>query len=119
MGETGLNFSPTSGSDRFPPPVADARRAAERPLGGSHLQSAIWLEGRGVATAPFECSALILQADLTLSASGRIYGAWAEAELHRDWRAGLSIDAINRIGITRNAPEVRVRAVDRFPSSHE
>ena len=47
MGETDLNFSPTSGSDRFPPPVADARRAAERPLGGSHLQSAIWLQGRG------------------------------------------------------------------------
>lgn len=89
MSETALNFSPTSDSDR-PPNGCRRARAAERPLGGSHLQ-------RGVR-----------------SVHG--YEALPEVDLHLDWIAGISIDTVNGAAIDDDAPQGRVRAVDRFRS---
>ena len=115
MGETGLKFSPTSGSDRFLTPVADARRAAERPLGGSHLQSAIWLTrgghgSIGVHRAPPPSRRCTQRVRPYLWSMGR--GRTSS----RSARASQSTP-LTGSGITRNAPEARVRAVDHFQSS--
>ena len=43
-----------------------------------------------------------------------VYQALAEADLHPDWVAGISIGAINSAIIAGNPPELRVAAVARI-----
>ena len=63
------------------------------------------LEGR----LPFECVALVLQGGGALGAyQGGVYEALAEADIHPDWIAGISIGAINGAIIAGNAPKDRV-----------
>src|SRR5580693_5509927 len=58
---------------------------------------------------PFECIALLLQGGGALGAyQAGVYEALAEAGLHPDWIAGISIGAINGALIAGNAPEARV-----------
>ncbi len=58
---------------------------------------------------PFDCIALLLQGGGALGAyQGGVYQALAEAELHPDWVAGISIGAINAALIAGNPPESRV-----------
>ena len=60
---------------------------------------------------PFERVALILQGGGALGAyQAGVYQALAEANLHPDWVAGISIGAINSALIAGNPPEKRVRA---------
>ena len=58
---------------------------------------------------PFERIALVLQGGGALGAyQAGVYQALAEARLHPDWVAGISIGAINSAIIAGNAPEQRV-----------
>jgi NTE family protein len=64
---------------------------------------------------PFEQIALLLQGGGALGAyQGGVYQALAEADLHLDWVAGISIGAINSAIIAGNPPEKRVERLREF-----
>ncbi|HLY05178.1 MAG TPA: patatin-like phospholipase family protein [Rhizomicrobium sp.] len=64
---------------------------------------------------PFECVALLLQGGGALGAyQAGVYQALAEANLHPDWVAGISIGGINSAIIAGNAPGRRADALSRF-----
>ena len=64
---------------------------------------------------PFECVALVLQGGGALGAyQAGVYEALAEADLHPDWVAGISIGAINAAIIAGNPPEQRVAKLRAF-----
>src|ERR1700720_117689 len=64
---------------------------------------------------PFERIALALQGGGALGAyQGGVYQALAEAALHPDWVAGISIGAINAAIIAGNPPERRVERLRAF-----
>ncbi len=64
---------------------------------------------------PFERIALLLQGGGALgSYQGGVYQALAEADLHPDWVAGISIGAINSAIIAGNPPERRVERLREF-----
>jgi NTE family protein len=64
---------------------------------------------------PFECIALLLQGGGALgSYQGGVYQALAEADLHPDWVAGISIGAINSALIAGNPPGQRVEKLREF-----
>src|SRR5947207_7374447 len=64
---------------------------------------------------PFERIALILQGGGALgSYQAGVYQALAEANLHPDWAAGISIGAINSALIAGNPPERRVDRLREF-----
>jgi NTE family protein len=64
---------------------------------------------------PFECIALVLQGGGALGAyQAGVYEALAEADLHPDWIAGISIGAINGALIAGNAPKARVDRLRAF-----
>jgi len=63
----------------------------------------------------FECIALLLQGGGALGAyQAGVYEALAEAGIHPDWVAGISIGAINSALIAGNPPEKRVEMLRRF-----
>ena len=63
----------------------------------------------------FEQIALLLQGGGALGAyQAGVYEALAEADLHPDWVAGISIGAINSAIIAGNPPERRVDALREF-----
>src|SRR6195256_6151471 len=64
---------------------------------------------------PFERIALLLQGGGALgSYQAGVYQALAEANLHPDWTAGISIGAINAAIIAGNPPEARVEKLRQF-----
>jgi NTE family protein len=64
---------------------------------------------------PFERIALLLQGGGALGAyQGGVYQALAEADLHPDWVAGISIGAVNSALIAGNPPERRVEKLRAF-----
>jgi NTE family protein len=64
---------------------------------------------------PFECIALLLQGGGALGAyQAGVYEALAEAGLHPDWVAGISIGSINSALIAGNAPAERVNKLRQF-----
>jgi NTE family protein len=80
--------------------------ALHRPIQKSH---------RRPARPPFDCIALLLQGGGALgSYQAGVYEALAEAELHCDWVAGISIGAINAAIIAGNAPEERITRLKAF-----
>jgi len=81
------------------------------------------MKGRTARTAakppsrrpPFDCIALLLQGGGALGAyQAGVYQALAEADLHPDWTAGISIGAINAAIIAGNPPETRVEQLRGF-----
>src|SRR5436189_2664967 len=67
------------------------------------------------ARPDFERIALLLQGGGALGAyQAGVYEALAEAELHPDWVAGISIGAINSAIIAGNPPKCRVDALREF-----
>ena len=71
--------------------------------------------GRVRNRPPFECIALLLQGGGALGAyQAGVYEALAEAGLHPDWVAGISIGAINSAIIAGNPPEDRVAKLRAF-----
>jgi NTE family protein len=70
------------------------------------------------ARPPFECVALLLQGGGALGAyQAGVYQAMAEADLHPDWVAGISIGAINAAIIAGNPPGQRVEKLSAFWTS--
>ncbi|MBO0734618.1 MAG: DUF3734 domain-containing protein [Methylocapsa sp.] len=70
---------------------------------------------RGKEHPPFERIALLLQGGGALgSYQAGAYQALAEADLHPDWIAGISIGAINAAIIAGNPPEKRVERLREF-----
>jgi len=64
---------------------------------------------------PFDCIALLLQGGGALGAyQGGVYQGLAEADLHPDWVAGISIGAINSALIAGNPPERRIDQLRGF-----
>src|SRR5215813_9629453 len=64
---------------------------------------------------PFERIALVLQGGGALGAyQGGVYQALAEANLHPDWVAGISIGAMNCAIIAGNPPDRRVEQLRSF-----
>jgi len=64
---------------------------------------------------PFDCIALLLQGGGALGAyQGGVYEALAEAGIHPDWIAGISIGAINAAIIAGNPPGSRVDRLREF-----
>src|SRR5260370_2200835 len=64
---------------------------------------------------PFERIVLIVQGGGALgSYQAGVYQALAEANLHPDWVAGISIGAINSALIAGNPPEKRVERLQEF-----
>jgi NTE family protein len=64
---------------------------------------------------PFESTALLLQGGGALgSYQAGVYEALAEAGLHPDWVAGISIGAVNAALIAGNPPEKRVKRLREF-----
>ena len=64
---------------------------------------------------PFEQTVLLLQGGGALgSYQAGVYQALAEADLHPDWVAGISIGAINSALIAGNPPEKRVERLREF-----
>src|ERR1700752_4102431 len=64
---------------------------------------------------PFECVTLLLQGGGALGAyQGGVYEALAEANIHPDWVAGISIGAINAAIIAGNPPNTRVDRLQEF-----
>jgi NTE family protein len=70
---------------------------------------------RGGNRPPFEVIALLLQGGGALgSYQAGVYQALAEADLHPDWVAGISIGAINSAIIAGNPPDKRVDRLAEF-----
>jgi NTE family protein len=64
---------------------------------------------------PFECVALVLQGGGALGAyQAGVYEALAEAGIHPDWIAGISIGAINAAIIAGNEPNFRIDRLREF-----
>ena len=71
--------------------------------------------GNAQGRSPFECTALLLQGGGALGAyQAGVYEALAEAGIHPDWVAGISIGAINSAVIAGNPPERRVEKLRQF-----
>src|ERR1700719_213320 len=64
---------------------------------------------------PFERVALVLQGGGALGAyQAGVYEALAEAGIHPDWIAGVSVGAINAAIIAGNSPEFRIDRLREF-----
>jgi len=80
-----------------------------------HLRSNMRKTHRVVLRPPFERIALVLQGGGALgSYQAGVYQALAEANLHPDWVAGISIGAINAALVAGNPPEKRVERLREF-----
>jgi NTE family protein len=78
-----------------------------------HVRPQFTVTDRG--RLPFECVALVLQGGGALGAyQAGVYEALAEAGIHPDWVAGVSIGAINSALIAGNPPETRVDKLRAF-----
>ncbi len=81
----------------------------------SAQQQSIRKTHRAIPRPPFKLIALILQGGGALGAyQAGVYQALAEANLHPDWVAGISIGAINAALIAGNPPERRVERLREF-----
>jgi NTE family protein len=84
----------------------EVQRPFVQPLRKSHI---------GLERPPFECIALLLQGGGALGAfQAGVYQALAEANMHPDWVAGISIGAINAALIAGNAPKDRLEKLHAF-----
>src|SRR5258708_14870178 len=97
-----------------PVPVMSASTAGTSEDGDAPRQS-LRKTHKGHARPPFECIALLLQGGGALGAyQAGVYGALAEAGIHPDWVAGISIGAINPGRIAGNPPEGGVDRLGKF-----
>jgi NTE family protein len=98
--------SPLDAKAPSTPRSQDISRQFVKPLLKSH---------RELERPPFDCIALVLQGGGALGAfQAGVYQGLAEANLHPDWIAGISIGAINAALIAGNAPETRLDKLRAF-----
>jgi NTE family protein len=83
---------------------------------GACVTSSSLASSHGRSSRPqFECIALLLQGGGALgSYQAGVYEALAEADLHPDWVAGISIGAINSAIIAGNPPAERISKLRTF-----
>ena len=97
---------PVDVKERSTPSPKDISRHFVKPLLKSH---------RDLPRPAFDCIALVLQGGGALGAfQAGVYQALAEANLHPDWVAGISIGAINAALIAGNPPETRLEKLRAF-----
>ena len=90
-------------------------QTAPKPNAAMAPQDAGVFPPEGRRRLPFERIALALQGGGALGAyQGGVYQALAEAALHPDWVAGISIGAINAAIIAGNPPAARVDKLREF-----
>jgi NTE family protein len=90
-------------------------RMATKPDAAMEPLSSGLFPPQGRRRLPFERIALALQGGGALGAyQGGVYQALAEADLHPDWVAGISIGAINAAIIAGNPPASRVDKLREF-----
>ena len=115
VAEMAFDYSPAAPAIRPVPP--DDRRCP-RAAGGTPRRLSPAAGGTASGTRPrpsFDCIALILQGGGALGAyQAGAYEALAEADLHPDWIAGISIGAINGALIAGKAPEARTDKLRAF-----
>jgi NTE family protein len=112
-GKTAADATMVAPRDDTPPVVAkpalrtsDGDDARHRALNKTHREQ---------PRPPFECIALLLQGGGALGAyQAGVYEALAEANLHPDWVAGISIGAINSALIAGTPPDARVDRLRQF-----
>src|SRR5215471_1714619 len=113
----------TKASPRLTPATAkresspvEAKRPAQSPHDMSrHFIKPLLKSHRELERPPFDCIALVLQGGGALGAfQAGVYQGLAEANLHPDWVAGISIGAINAALIAGNAPEARLEKLRAF-----
>ena len=98
--------APVDVKERSTPSPKDISRHFVKPLLKSH---------RDLPRPAFDCIALVLQGGGALGAfQAGVYQALAEANLHPDWVAGISIGAINAALIAGNPPETRLEKLRAF-----
>src|SRR5712671_3772859 len=116
MAETVLDSSSQPAAIRPVPPrtIADAREPPSSPA--RRLSPAAGDITAGTRPRPpFDRIALLLQGGGALGAyQAGVYQSLAEADLHPDWVAGVSVGAINAALIAGNPPEARVETLRRF-----
>ena len=84
-----------------------------KPAGANRVEAAAASDAR--PGAAFETIALLLQGGGALGAyQAGVYQAMAEADVHPNWLAGISIGAVNAAIIAGNAPEHRVEKLRAF-----
>src|SRR5215831_13865297 len=95
---------------------ADAKPSTRSPKDQSrHFIKPLLKSHRELKRPPFDCIALVLQGGGALGAfQAGVYQGLAEANLHPDWIAGISIGAINAALIAGNAPEARLEKLRAF-----
>ena len=110
-----LNYSPLAPAIT-PVPPNDRRCARAAGVHPRRLSPTASDVASGTRSGPpFECILLLLQGGGALGAyQAGVYEALAEADLHPDWIAGISIGAINGALIAGNAPEARVDKLRAF-----
>ena len=95
----------------MPLSAVQSRKGSLTPVGPTSRRKTHVPTGR----PPFERIALILQGGGALgSYQAGVYQALAEANLHPDWVAGISIGAVNAALIAGNPPERRVDRLREF-----
>jgi hypothetical protein len=114
MAETVLDPPLAQAISPIPPDERRRARAAESPPWRLSPTSGD-LASATRPRPPFECIALLLQGGGALGAyQAGVFEALAEADLHPDWIAGISIGAINGALIAGNAAETRVDKLRTF-----
>jgi NTE family protein len=115
MTESVHNDSSLASAVNLVPPI-DRRRARAAEFPARRLSPAASGTAAGARSRPpFERTALLLQGGGALGAyQAGVYEALAEAQLHPDWIAGISIGAINGALIAGNAPEARLDKLRAF-----
>src|SRR5258708_10875864 len=104
----------TAKRESSPADVKERSMASPRDI-SRHFVKPLLKSHRGLPRPPFDCVALVLQGGGALGAfQAGVYQALAEANLHPDWVAGISIGAINCALIAGNPPETRLERLRAF-----
>ncbi len=111
------DFSPRREANVEAVPVSegDPTGVYDRPAGIPGRSRPLSKTHRQAKRSAFDRVVLLLQGGGALGAyQAGVYEALAEANLHPDWVAGISIGAINAAIIAGNAPNLRVEKLKRF-----
>src|SRR2546427_6645481 len=104
----------TAKRESSPADVKERSMASPRDI-SRHFVKPLLKSHRDLPRPPFDCVALVLQGGGALGAfQAGVYQALAEANLHPDWVAGISIGAINSALIAGNQPKKRVERLRAF-----
>jgi NTE family protein len=112
--DTSARITPLTAKREISP--VDSKRSTQSPQDISrHFVKPLLKSHRELERPRFDCIALVLQGGGALGAfQAGVYQGLAEANLHPDWVAGISIGTINAALIAGNAPEARLEKLHAF-----